>query len=207
MASPRVARGAPRQMVGIGWRRASEHIALGSSEDGGEKIGIHLRRLFGEEDSINLGKVRSHNHLRLHLFRRFVENRFPERCQQLVWRIDAGFHYRPYFTAKNFCSDIWIPRIDQWRCPWGRVPEIRLTWTDLAPLRLQSDQSHTPEVFSGRLHAESSRWAAYSATCIPVVDRLRLELPLMKHRPCRVDCRWRMCCEIRIYSRIEFILY
>jgi hypothetical protein len=117
MASQHVARDVLRQMVGIGRRRASEHIALGSSEDGGEKIGIHLRRLLSEEDSINLGKVRGHDHLCLHFFRRFVENRFPERCQQLVRRIDAGFHYRPYFTAKNFCGDIWIPRIDQWKCP------------------------------------------------------------------------------------------
>lgn len=81
----------------------------------GEHLSRALRR-FLEEDDINLGEVRSHDHLRFHL-----------QVSTISYISLKTTSVATYGYLSHPCY-----------------------------LRLQSDQSYTPEVVSGRLHVESS---------------------------------------------------
>lgn len=69
----------------------------------------HLGGLLGEEHGIDLGEVRGHCHLRLHIARRAVEHGDPERREELVRVRHACLDDRPYLAAEHFCGNVRIP--------------------------------------------------------------------------------------------------
>ena len=66
---------------------------------------IHLRGLLAQERDVHFCEVGGHHHLALHLLRRLVQDRLPERHEQLALVVDARLHYGPYFAAQDFGRD------------------------------------------------------------------------------------------------------
>lgn len=121
---------------------------------------------------------------------RSVKDRFPGRCQQPVRWTDAGFDYQPYFTAENFCSDIWGSVKRHMRQSTGDKAYL----SHPCSLRLQSDQSYIPQdVYTLKVVDESRFLRIDSRTSWSRIASV-VQCPLVYHRS-------RKGCEIWIYWR------
>lgn len=69
----------------------------------------HLFWLFVHQRGVDLGEMRRHGHLGLHIVRRSVEDGLPEGHEQLVLLPDAGGDNGPDIAAQHLRRDIGVP--------------------------------------------------------------------------------------------------